>query len=599
MKMKKMGLCILSTALMIGMLSGCGKGKDEAEAPTYELKAYEQNDETLPDDWYFVMDGDKVYPVSSPNKTSFNPESGIGEIATTTYVYSNNSTTEETEETEDGEAPIIDYDYVDDPTRILMYNAKDVCIPTLYKDQQLVFKGETVPDTFYIERFKDEGWSIGMYNLETIDSGKVQGIVNADNFFSTETEDSDFHAKLKEVEGIGADTILIFDTVNGAAISGDNVSEAGFIKGLQQDQGYPVRVYKGSDLISLDDVKADIHYYTGFERYAFNTYTFGSGGYISLQLPSTLPSGYYYINGKGMFRYINDYASNAVKPDEIDFNAPYYYTDENGITYINTELSATTTTEEDGENTTVETNNQDGTVYTSTFSIDSSLKEFTIEVTYEDATTKVNGETMQLTDAEVGLPSAKVIDPDGKEYLLEESGHKLSYTFEGANMGDYTIEVYNCSQRIFNISTIATTGNSDTLIHTGNGPQSLEYYLKNSYKNGIFTISWENTSHAADIVIEGPDGTKYGKSINESQIVKDDYGLIQIQTGEVKYGTYTITVTGEDLGRVLVSAAEAAQDANEVTSEETTETSEEGENTEETTEGENTEEATEETTEAE
>ena len=40
-------------------------------------------------------------------------------------------------------------------------------------------------------------------------------------------------------------------------------------------------------------------------------------------------SGYYYLNGLGFFRYVDGSAVDSA--DDINFNTPYYYTDEKGI----------------------------------------------------------------------------------------------------------------------------------------------------------------------------------------------------------------------------------------------------------------------------
>lgn len=548
MKKYKILLTMLST-LVIGsmVLTGCKKNEGE-ETPTYELTPVTQD--ALESGCYYVKDGDNFYKLPTGNK---NFEDSFGSA----YIYSSDTSTEEVNI--DEEASEIDYDYLNDETRTLMYGPDDVCIPTLYSDQSLVYvTSDTVPDLYNFERFYDQGWSLGMYNLSVIDSGKVQGNVATENFY----EGSDLKNQLLNSGEVSADDILTFDSINGKNVTGDMVTNIGTISGLKKNEGYPVKLYIGSKCIPFEKVAADIHYFSGFEKYTSNQYDYSESGYVTVKVPSELLSGYYYINGVGLVKYVKGNSTDNIDLEKEDFNIPFYYTDESGHQYTYNDINSNNTQENTTETTEIES--VDGVVYTNKFVVDSSLQELVVTIDYQDATTEINGETVALNNDEVGFPSAKIIDPDGNEFIVEPSNNnQLSYTIKGAVMGEYTVEIYNCSKRVFNVATSAVTGNADTLVHTGSGRQALDYYLKSSLNNGVFTITWANTSHAADVVITGPDGTQYGKSINETQIVKDEYGQIQIRVGEVKYGEYNISIEGEELGRVQVAAAESAVDANE------------------------------------
>lgn len=71
----------------------------------------------------------------------------------------------------------------DSQARVLLFGQDDALIPTLYKGDKLIYKsngGEAIPSDFYLERFKDEGYTIGVRGLtDSNENGKFNTIVTA------------------------------------------------------------------------------------------------------------------------------------------------------------------------------------------------------------------------------------------------------------------------------------------------------------------------------------------------------------------------------------------------------------------------------------
>lgn len=544
MKLSKKIIMVMTLILAMSFsLVACGE-KEEEEIK-YELKAVSKDQ--LESNNFYVQSGKEYYKLPK-GTTNF----GDNTIDTSLFVNSD----KKTEDTE----PITQEEYQDEKNRIISFCPDDVCIPTLYSDQALVFASkDKLPETFTFERFEEVGYSIGSYGMEVISSGKIQLTILSELLY----EGSSFKNKIRANEELGAEDVITIGKIDGKDLMEESINENGIIKNLTKNKEYKLDLYLGTKLIKFANTKADVHYFQGLEKYKINEFDYSDSGYITVKIPSDFISGYYYINNIGFVRYIKGNSTDEIDVSKVSMNTPFYYTDEEGNTYTyldienkkenNNDNNSNDNNNENNTNETLEIENLDGTVYKNKISIDSSLQNFTVNVNYEDATTTIDGKKITLNDTEVGLPTAKLIDPNGTEYQLKEEDHKLTYNIEGGNMGDWTLELYNCSKRIFEIETVANTGKPDELIHTGSGEQSMNYYVSKTMKDATFTITWEDTTHAANIKIVTPDEKTYGKEETPDQIVSDEYGKVVIKIPEAKYGNYTIKVNGEDLGRVVVN----------------------------------------------
>ena len=142
-------------------------------------------------------------------------------------------------------------DAADPENRLLAFGRDDTLTPTLYEDSTLVYKAagnETIPSRFTIERFKDEGWTLGVLHLsDSAGNRKVRVSAVSRNFYPT--------SSFTDIKAQPGDDIII-DQIGGSPLTSDMLSSAGTIKDLQKDAYYQVDAYRGSDYIGLK-TKAD------------------------------------------------------------------------------------------------------------------------------------------------------------------------------------------------------------------------------------------------------------------------------------------------------------------------------------------------------
>lgn len=425
-----------------------------------------------------------------------------------------------------------------DRSHTIMFGKDDQLIPTLYKDQELIYVTSTTPKTFFWERYEDEGFTIGVVNLKPTATNKYSLIVNPMYVLAG----SSLRTLMSE-SNITTDDEIIFNKINTTNITGGNVSPAGSILGLDQFEAYSVDLYKGSEYISLTNVQADTHVYNAFEVYESTSYDYVETDYVTIDIPDNFMSGYYHLYGLGFFRYINGSAADGM--NNVNFNTPYYYTDSEGNLYTYDEINVN-----DKDDETQETKDVD---YTSITSLDCSNAQMTIKIVYDAATTKINGKETEINDSEVGYPTAVVVSPDGEIFEFTQSideKNTLICTIKAPRIGDWTTNISNMTSRRFNITTSFASGHSNSLVHSGSGKQVLTYYLPQSLVDGIFEVTWENKTRAAKVAIIDPNGTVHDVSYEE------DYGFKKITTGASIAGEYRIEISGDDLGRVTCSVSE-------------------------------------------
>ena len=96
------------------------------------------------------------------------------------------------------------------------------------------------------------------------------------------------------------------------------------VKGLKKDAAYKCEFYTGT---YFQDYKltADARTFHQIEAYTFSDYDFVHSNFIVINLPDYMNSGYYSINGLGLFRYITEedkaFYNGETYSDLIDWNA--------------------------------------------------------------------------------------------------------------------------------------------------------------------------------------------------------------------------------------------------------------------------------------
>lgn len=184
-------------------------------------------------------------------------------------------------------------------------------IPTLYEGDQLVFYTTAVLDEkFALERYEDLGYTFGFCNMQKTDSGRFS--------LSTDPDDLTVFAasSAKEILSLTKKSVII-EAVGKTAIRAGMVTRAGTVLGLTKDSKYSVDVYVGSELSRLT-LRADSRALAAMKTYDLTDYTFLEDKVLRIDIPQSLPTGYYLVNGKGLFRYV----AGSAYDENTDFNAP-------------------------------------------------------------------------------------------------------------------------------------------------------------------------------------------------------------------------------------------------------------------------------------
>lgn len=560
MKKKAYSYLLIATSLLA--MTGCKK--KEAVVVDHPLTAVTVND--LESGRFYVKSGETFY-LAPVEDQSFD----INDVSKNQIKFST---------TRDNETGIEDPNEND---RVLAFTNWDNAIPTLYKNDQLVFKSSSGEISgFTWERFKDEGYSIGASGLESNGAGKIL-CADKSVFYSA---GSALH-QLSQLE-IPDNTDVIIDSMNSTPINSTFLSEAGTINGLTKDAGILANVFIGTNPQQVQ-MSADTRLFDAFEVYKTANFELSANGYAIVSVPDYLKSGYYLINNVGFFKYIavdrgNDESS-------INLETPYYYTDDDGklLTYYEWADKTGNVSSEMHDNSkkfdesTLSRNPEDYEEQASVI-IDNTQESLTatIKYKYKDSNAEDNASRNGI------FPHAVLLRPDGKTVLFKENespnNNEDGYVYlqaesDTAPAGEWYVLYTNFSDIVKNLSVSLTSGNADSYLHNGNDGRITIYYDKSDMPQDI-TLTWERTDRAlTDIKIVAPDHTEYSLEKTPSNVITNEPGKFTIKLPNLVAGEYQFSVKGDHLGRVWVSKKESVTTVQEIigeTEESVPETNEDG-----------------------
>lgn len=286
MKNKKQRRSLMA-GILIGsaiLLSGCGTDKifvNEEDA----YKIVNLSDRELENDKYYVKTGADFNVVYRPNGTA----------------------TAKTQMQSD--------------SRLFWTMEDDSLIPTLYKNEVIAYQSENTQLTdITLERFKNIGYSIGLYG----------GVMSSDGYI-------DYNIQSQIVENCSAYDILYnapskqirLATINDEPVTDDMLDSSGTIKRLDQNGTYDIGFYSGTKYMTAT-MSADVHFYQSYEISQIEKAGTTKNGYLAIPMPEDAKSGYYMMNGSGLYRYYA-FEKNTENVETVDMNEPFYETEEEKI----------------------------------------------------------------------------------------------------------------------------------------------------------------------------------------------------------------------------------------------------------------------------
>ena len=310
--MKKRIIALILAASSLLILGGCSNKTESQEITPDTVKPVPYNDETsLPNNAFYIVHetkkGKTYYPVYQA-ESSFGVPSDDQKAAGTMYENAN----------------VKGFD----ATRVewVNYNKDEGLIPTMQKDDYLIFKSnDTIPTEYTLEKFYDGGYTFGVMGLYQDQSKKYR--YSSNNCHVESTSDA---AGFSKIEASSIYFVSYKDGKKTVKVEPSNVSLSGTIKGLERGKTYTCDIRSGTEKLKAE-LTANIHYFSSAETYKFTDFDFITDHIARLSFPEYATTGYYNINGLGFFRYISD-DSDIDDLTADDYNQTIYkYDNENQI----------------------------------------------------------------------------------------------------------------------------------------------------------------------------------------------------------------------------------------------------------------------------
>ncbi len=219
------------------------------------------------------------------------------------------------------------------PRSIWMDDEEDENIPTVTSKDKLVYVSSTdVPDSIVFERFADYGYTIGVSNLIKDMGGHyyIEYMDVDDDEYKYFIDMKSDAAQLTELEAV---TKLYLDKAGDVKVNEKSVSDGGTVLGLKKGKTVTCEFYTGTYYQDFN-LTANIHSFSSMERFVSYDYEFMHSSFIVIDIPEYLKSGYYFVNGVGLFRYVSDEDAATYNGEaydaEIGWNDPIIIYNEDG-----------------------------------------------------------------------------------------------------------------------------------------------------------------------------------------------------------------------------------------------------------------------------
>lgn len=325
--MNKRVLGLLLACVSLPMMA-CGKQTKQADylTPDDVEPGYYTSEEELPENAYYIMhkakdDKGKPYVKYMPLLAA---ENNYGGLANESYTGFN-------------------------PKRItwVNYNVDEGAIPTLSKNDKLIYKSSTyIPTKYALEKFFDEGYTFGVAGLKADNSGNY-AYVNAKNNGSGCVLSSTNAAGF---DGIEADSIY-FVGVGKTPVTEENVSPSGTITGLKLMKTYPCDVRVGTEKLAAD-LTCNAHYFSSAETYLFGSFHFLTDVIAEIDIPEYATAGYYTIGNPnatsdsaqkavGLFKYSPEKKFKNLSQEELNKTIYTYEVEDDSVRVIGTTIGLT------------------------------------------------------------------------------------------------------------------------------------------------------------------------------------------------------------------------------------------------------------------
>ncbi len=412
MKLSKLAVLIPLCVLSLGLLTGCEDVQIfQTKTDPNKLVAYK--DSQLENEKYYVKNNTSFYEVYKPKNG--NASSGVSVL---------------------------------NENRVIATMQDDALIPTFYSDELAAFQSDKLElKEIILERFTDQGYSIGCFSGNVTEEGYLhcskEGLVHDSSFYN-------------EIGTTESDDIRIA-SIDGKPLSYEQINtKAGIITGLEQGKTYKIGFFLGTKYFEKNIV-ADCRMYEAYEMYSYGTdHIYDTpNGYMSFAMPQDLKSGYYCINGGGLYKYYN-FTRGSQDEEAIAMNESYYKDEKSKIEAYSRQYNV---------------------------SVPKRVKDFKVTVELESI------ETVYADDIIQGI----VFAPDGTQMNMDYNPNdkELSIAMAEGMSGDWTI---NIIPKTLNVSDIQVENDKlaeeatceETVFTIPEDRENIEFYAEyTSFKRDV------------------------------------------------------------------------------------------------------------------
>lgn len=411
-------LIILSIVWCSVILCGC---KEIFVTPTDPYEQIELSKDELQPGVFYIKDGTKFIKVWNPDKREL-----LGNA-------------------------------MDKKTLLLFLHEDYKAVPTLYKNEILAIASKDISISIpKLIRFKEIGYNTGLYGLTENPDGSLSGTLE-NNIYNN----SDMYKKMKlsspsnqfRLVGLNNEKINPNMFTDSAAKS---------FNCMEKNKEYTFEFYAGTYYSNLT-VLADIFMLESFELFELSHPENTKHGYLSFSMPENVKSGWYYLEGYGLFKYID--CEKGYVSDDINMNEPVYETEKEKIMVYSQKYST---------------------------SLDTRKTNISFEFYYN------------LNDALLEEIYGIIYSPDGTEYQLkiDEEKNLLYCNLQEAMAGKWEIYIHPKTLEISKMEIVPNNLSSDIT------EEEVTLSIEMEKTNLLINVPYQGEGEIYSIMI-GPDNEMY------------------------------------------------------------------------------------------
>lgn len=352
-----------------------------------------------------------------------------------------------------------------DPSRVLWFNDDTDwnAIPTLYQGDKLIYHyNDAFDESFTFERFLDLGNTIGVCNMSPRKSGHYEMSTNLDTYSYI-----DPGSDATQLHDLG-NRMITFETIGGTDVRKANVTTSGTIAGLKKGKSYKADVYTGTEMKTFT-FTADAHALCSYQVDSSDDYVYMQSRIAEIKIPDYFNSGYYSVNGSGLFRYVKDATSYDDKTDFSKLNVnPDHDNNDKLINEIEQQSSVLSNSTQEAPDTITDivTIPSDG--------------NYSISILYDD---EISDEYKDSGNNNSNTVTAELVAND-KTYNFDSAATNNTIMLENVKLqaGTYVLKIYGLKGRGYNYGMQEVDEN-------GNVIKNIPAYTKDDFENAALSSS--------------------------------------------------------------------------------------------------------------